>query len=540
MAKNMAVPRFTQLRLLLLAAALTLAGVMTGSGSADGQNSETVNISVAYPDGSPVQDVTVCAQVFAVTGPTDGAFIGGGPSFPIDGAMTLQVPVGAQLAIQAIQCSQTPTMLVPTWHNGVLVGSPNDVFQAYSDPIEVIEGTNDIVVTYGASLIRGSVVAPDPSLCRVTVADDLKPVATSTPGADGTYSFLVPPGDYRAEVACETIAAFQAWSGADTSAASTVISVGHGETRDSIDFDLTNTYGDRSTGILFIPFFDDQEIDALPKCTTLHATDGSFVRRDTATADDGDYLLRFHDCYGVGFAGFWYPLTTDVAEAETLTAANGAIEAFLGPIMGELPTVAGEEPDLFDPEPVHVCNGRVATIVGTDGDDDIVGTNGDDVIVGLGGNDYIRGLRGDDIICGGDGNDELHGNRENDWIDGGNGDDLVFAGPDQDIVIGRDGNDELRGGDGEDEIWGGRGRDEIHGSRDADVIRGGSAADFLLGGPGYDVIYGEAGPDILRGGSGKDFMYGGTEDDILLGQSGRDTCFDVAGTAFVCERVRLQ
>jgi len=46
------------------------------------------------------------------------------------------------------------------------------------------------------------------------------------------------------------------------------------------------------------------------------------------------------------------------------------------------------------------CAGRVATIVGTPGNDLLVGTNGPDVIAGLGGNDVIYGLGGNDILCG--------------------------------------------------------------------------------------------------------------------------------------------
>ena len=39
------------------------------------------------------------------------------------------------------------------------------------------------------------------------------------------------------------------------------------------------------------------------------------------------------------------------------------------------------------------CQGRKATIVGTDGNDVIYGTNGSDVIVAKGGRDQVYGLR---------------------------------------------------------------------------------------------------------------------------------------------------
>ncbi len=55
-----------------------------------------------------------------------------------------------------------------------------------------------------------------------------------------------------------------------------------------------------------------------------------------------------------------------------------------------------------------ICDGHVATIVGTAGNDHLIGTDGPDVIAGLGGDDVILGLSGNDIICGGDGNDVIN------------------------------------------------------------------------------------------------------------------------------------
>lgn len=81
---------------------------------------------------------------------------------------------------------------------------------------------------------------------------------------------------------------------------------------------------------------------------------------------------------------------------------------------------------------VHGCDGRVATVVGTDGDDLLRGTAGTDVISGLGGNDVLLGLDGDDVICGGAGNDVINGN---------DGDDRLFGGPGTDLVNGNDGDD---------------------------------------------------------------------------------------------------
>src|SRR5205807_6990972 len=69
------------------------------------------------------------------------------------------------------------------------------------------------------------------------------------------------------------------------------------------------------------------------------------------------------------------------------------------------------------------CRGRIATIIGTPGDDLIRGTPAPDVIVGLGGGDLIFGGGGNDVICGGEGDDSIDGGAGDDVIDGGAGND---------------------------------------------------------------------------------------------------------------------
>lgn len=69
------------------------------------------------------------------------------------------------------------------------------------------------------------------------------------------------------------------------------------------------------------------------------------------------------------------------------------------------------------------CFGKPATIVGTNGNNDLHGTNGNDVIVGKGGNDKLDGKEGDDRLCGNDGNDELKGGPGTDKGNGGPGTD---------------------------------------------------------------------------------------------------------------------
>src|SRR2546426_8207084 len=78
---------------------------------------------------------------------------------------------------------------------------------------------------------------------------------------------------------------------------------------------------------------------------------------------------------------------------------------------------------------------RVATIVGTEGNDLITGTSGDDVIQALGGNDQIDGGDGNDLICGGAGDDIIYG--------GARG-----GGPGEGFPLRTGGEDVNKGGDG--------------------------------------------------------------------------------------------
>lgn len=92
-----------------------------------------------------------------------------------------------------------------------------------------------------------------------------------------------------------------------------------------------------------------------------------------------------------------------------------------------------------------LCNGRVTTMVGTDGPDELNGTVGPDVIAGLNGNDTIAGLDGNDLVCAGGGGD------------------IVFGGSGNDVLLGQGGNDQLFGHRGEDTLHGGAGQDRCDG-----------------------------------------------------------------------------
>lgn len=111
---------------------------------------------------------------------------------------------------------------------------------------------------------------------------------------------------------------------------------------------------------------------------------------------------------------------------------------------------------------VATCHCQVATVFGTDGDDELTGTSGDDVIQGLGGNDTITGGPGNDLVCGGGGNDFANGGGGPDVVEGGPGDDnlMAFGGttPGASELVGGPGNDALNA-DSSATFSGGRGSD---------------------------------------------------------------------------------
>jgi len=106
-----------------------------------------------------------------------------------------------------------------------------------------------------------------------------------------------------------------------------------------------------------------------------------------------------------------------------------------------------------------LCDGKVATIVGSDNMDVIVGTQGDDVIVAGAGDDIITGGGGKDIICGGTGND------------------IIYSGDGRDRIFGEQGNDIL---------YGGKGKDLLDGGEDFDSLDGGKGKDSCLNGEGFN------------------------------------------------------
>lgn len=199
------------------------------------------------------------------------------------------------------------------------------------------------------------------------------------------------------------------------------------------------------------------------------------------------------------------------------------------------------------------CFGRVATIVGTGGDDELTGTKRSDVIVARRGSDVIAGRGGRDFICAGRGQfDVVFAGRGNDRINGGRGFDIIFPGPGDDFLNGGrfpfdyvayegsqigvevdlnegtatgQGTDTLRGIEA---VAGSEGDDVLIGTDDANDLWGYGGSDTIVAGDGDNFVNGGAGDDNVAGGAGFDFL------DIAVSGSGPgigDDVYTDAGAA---------
>lgn len=118
------------------------------------------------------------------------------------------------------------------------------------------------------------------------------------------------------------------------------------------------------------------------------------------------------------------------------------------------------------------CQGILATVIGSPGNDVLAGTGGPDVIVALGGNDTIVSRAGRDVICAGAGSDD---------VGAGSAADRAFGGAGKDRLVGRGGGDLLKGGSGNDRLFGGRGSDRLRGGSGVDVCRAGPSLGSVKG-----------------------------------------------------------
>ncbi len=192
------------------------------------------------------------------------------------------------------------------------------------------------------------------------------------------------------------------------------------------------------------------------------------------------------------------------------------------------------------------CQGRLATLDGTAGNDVLNGTSGDDVIAGGDGDDLIQGGGGDDLICGGDGDDTMLGGPGDDTLLAGSGSDTAsYGGATNGVTVdlaagqstgqGTDGltsvenvigskfDDKILGNSGPNALRGFKGDDTVDGRGGDDIVSGGGGNDTLTGGSGNDDrVDGYSGSDEIRGGAGDDLLRGWSGDDIIYPSSGND------------------
>ena len=188
---------------------------------------------------------------------------------------------------------------------------------------------------------------------------------------------------------------------------------------------------------------------------------------------------------------------------------------------GTFPDSGGLDVIVTDAGP-PMCRGKLATIVGTPGNDVINGTSKNDVIVGGGGNDTIDGGSGNDIICSGEGNDRIEGGAGNDTIDAGGGNNIIDGGAGNDTTVSGAGNDTIDGGAGNDLVESGDGAGEIDGGAGNDTIITGDGDDLIDAGAGNDEVQGGGGNDVIHGAAGNDELFGGAGDDLIDGGPGND------------------
>jgi hypothetical protein len=193
-------------------------------------------------------------------------------------------------------------------------------------------------------------------------------------------------------------------------------------------------------------------------------------------------------------------------------------------------------------DPVVLCEGIAATIVGTVGNDALVGTPGPDVIFAGPGADSVKGGDGNDVICGGTGNDILFGENGNDFLAGDTDNDTLHGGTGNDVLFGYAGNDQLRGDQDNDSLIGGAGDDKLiggDGTFDAVEYYDTPQNSGTLTGVDVNLPNGNAtgrGKDtidtveIIIGSRFNDVLVGNNGDNILNGLEGNDTIDGRGGT----------
>lgn len=222
----------------------------------------------------------------------------------------------------------------------------------------------------------------------------------------------------------------------------------------------------------------------------------------------------------------------------TATAAGTALDASRGWLLA-LAVICGSPLFLAGPASAQEvetpeCGGKAATIVGTDGDDELYGTAGRDVIFAGAGNDRVVAGSDYDIVCGGYGHDTLYGAAFPDRLLGGPGNDKLVGGDAHDYLHGGPGVDTFDGQGALDKIsWLGSGPVNVNGANGyADTADGRetiTSIGWLIGSELGDVMRSKQGK--ISGGGGNDTLYADIFGMALWGNAGDDTMFGPSGTS---------
>lgn len=520
--------------------AAAVAVVISSASAADAQDGTgVVRLEVRYPDGSLVNDASVCssAQLAEYNGEIDRQytaatfFVGHRINQPSGAISQVRVPAGKPYVAVAYDCA-SPLYgdFVTAYHFGPEGSGSQSVNARAAHSTLVGNGeTVTFTITVGKGQITGS--HPAAQFCSakaIGMADGASTegvYGSSRVGSQDSTSYVlpVPPGRYRVEMDCNGVTAHHP-DGATLAQAQyvqvrqgqTVAGVNFGTSIDGVGFESRRfNVGDTSKYMSFCVDTVDLQ-GALVYRSFVNEAQNRDVEENRAwfrTPTDRSYKLRVTDCFGLGLVTTWYPGVASAAEATILNTND---------------IFPDELPELLDLVGASLCNGEPATMLGGAQPNHFVGTPERDVIVSNGGDDTISGLGGEDVICAGGGNDRILGNAGDDWIDAGAGNDWVGAGWGDDTVFGGAGHDFIRGFKHDDTIDGGAGNDRITGGWGNDVLRGGAGNDTLRAYYGADRLFGNAGNDALVAGNGPDLLVGGPGPaDRLFGDQGRDTCNDV-------------
>jgi Ca2+-binding RTX toxin-like protein len=161
----------------------------------------------------------------------------------------------------------------------------------------------------------------------------------------------------------------------------------------------------------------------------------------------------------------------------------------LSPVLAALMALIPANPTSGSPE--VRCQGRVATMLGTEGDDDLAIHRGSQTLVFalLGGDDYLSVAYHPVVGCGGEGADEIVLGFSPGVLFGGEGDDDLLGAYEPASLYGQDGDDNLSlAFVSSGLLSGGLGDDYISATFSHHVkINGGGGHDICIANPSADV-----------------------------------------------------